>query len=315
VIVTLTLNPSVDRTVEVERLARGEVTRAIGVRVEPGGKGINVSRALATHGLSTRAVITVGGPEGEHLITLLRNTGIGIVPVRISRAIRSNIAVVEPDGTTTKLNEPGGQLSADELAAVFSAVKSAVESADWLVLSGSLPTGMPPDIYADLIRALRGSGTRIAVDTSGPPLKAVLGAGPDLVKPNGNELAEVTGMRLTTIGEVIEAATRLRDLGAKAVLASLGADGAVLVDDAGATHGRTRVVSPVSSVGAGDAMLAGFLAGGGHGAEALTEALAWGAAAVLQPGSGMPSPGDIDRAGVLLEEPVNQRLELLAMPP
>ena len=122
-IVTLTLNPSVDRTVEVERLARGEVTRAIGVRVEPGGKGINVSRALATHGLSTRAVITVGGPEGEHLITLLRNTGIEIVPVRIGRAIRSNIAVVEPDGTTTKLNEPGGQLSASELEAVFGAVK------------------------------------------------------------------------------------------------------------------------------------------------------------------------------------------------
>lgn len=314
-IVTLTLNPSVDRTVEVERLARGEVTRAIGVRVEPGGKGINVSRALAMHGLSTRAVITVGGPEGEHLITLLRNTGIEIVPVRIGRAIRSNIAVVEPDGTTTKLNEPGGQLSASELEAVFGAVKQAVDGADWLVLSGSLPTGMPPDIYADLIRSLRGSGTRIAVDTSGPPLKAVLAAGPDLVKPNGNELAEATGMPLTTIAEVIEAATRLRDLGAKAVLASLGADGAVLVDARGAIHGRTRVVSPVSSVGAGDAMLAGFLAGGGQGAEALTEALAWGAAAVLQPGSGMPSPSDIDRTGVLLEGPVNQRLELLAMPP
>jgi 1-phosphofructokinase len=315
VIVTLTLNPSVDRTVEVERLARGEVTRAIGVRVEPGGKGINVSRALATHGLPTRAVITVGGPEGEHLITLLRDTGIEIVPVRIGRAIRSNIAVVEPDGTTTKLNEPGGQLSASELEAVFAAVKQAVQGAGWLVLSGSLPTGMPPEIYADLIRSLRGTGTRIAVDTSGPPLKAVLGAGPDLVKPNGNELAEVTGMRLSTIAEAIDAASRLRDLGAKAVLASLGADGAVLVDESGATHGRTPVVSPVSSVGAGDAMLAGFLAGGGHGSEALTEGLAWGAAAVLQPGSGMPSPRDIDRAGVLLEGPINQRLELLAMPP
>ena len=93
-IVTLTLNPSVDRTVEVETLARGEVMRALGVRVDPGGKGINVSRALAANGLPTRAVVTVGGAEGEHLVTLQRDTGIEIVPVRIQGAIRSNITVV-----------------------------------------------------------------------------------------------------------------------------------------------------------------------------------------------------------------------------
>ncbi len=314
-IVTLTLNPSVDRTVEVEALARGEVMRALGVRVDPGGKGINVSRALAAHGLPTRAVITVGGAEGEHLVTLLRETGIEIVPVRIRGAIRSNITVVEPDGTTTKLNEPGAQLSTEELAAVFAAVKDAVESADWLVASGSLPPGTPANVYAELVRSLAGSGTSVAVDTSGPALEAVLAAGPTLVKPNRDELAEVTGRHLPTIGDVVAAANRLRDLGAGAVLASLGADGAVLVDDDGAIHGRTPAVLPLSSVGAGDAMLAGFLAGGGKGADALVEGLAWGAAAVLQPGSGMPSPEDIDRAAVQLERHGIQRRDLLAMPP
>jgi 1-phosphofructokinase len=315
VIVTLTLNPSVDRTVEVDALARGEVMRAHGVRVDPGGKGINVSRALATHGIPTRAVITLGGAEGEHLATLLRAAGIDIVPVPIQGAIRSNITVVEPDGTTTKFNEPGAELSGEELNAVFAAVRTAVDSADWLVASGSLPPGTPANVYADLVRWLAGSGIRVAVDTSGPALEAVLAAGPTLVKPNRDELAEVTGRRLKTIEDVVEAAHRLRDLGAGAVLASLGADGAVLVDDDGAIHGRTPAVPPLSSVGAGDAMLAGFLAGGGKGADALTEALAWGAAAVLQPGSGMPSPPDIDRAAVRLEHHGPMRRNLLAMPP
>ena len=314
-IVTLTLNPSVDRTVEVETLARGEVTRAVGGRVDPGGKGINVSRALATHGLPTRAVVTVGGAEGEHLVTLLRDTGIEIVPVRIRGAIRSNITIVEPDGTTTKINEPGAELSTEELNSVFDAVVAAVESADWLVASGSLPPGTPPDVYADLVRSLSDSGTRVAIDTSGPALEAVLAAGPALVKPNRDELAEATGVRLVTIADVVEAACRLRDRGARAVLASLGADGAVLVDDDGALHGQTPVVSPLSSVGAGDAMLAGFLAGGGAGARALTQGLAWGAAAVLQPGSGMPSPDDIDLASVRLERHETTRRDLFAMPP
>jgi len=315
VIVTLTLNPSVDRTVEVETLARGEVMRALRVRVDPGGKGINVSRALAAHDLPTRAVVTVGGAEGEHLVTLLRGTGIEIVPVPITGAIRSNITVAEPDGTTTKLNEPGAQLSSEELAAVVAAVMGAVASADWFVASGSLPTGTPPEFYAHLVRMLADSGTRVAVDTSGPALEAVMAAGPTLVKPNRDELAQVTGRHLRTIGDVVEAATQLRALGAGAVLASLGADGAVLVDADGAVHGRTPAVSPLSSVGAGDAMLAGFLAGGGKGGDALVEALAWGAAAVLQPGSGMPSPHDIDRAAIQLEHHSFQRRDLLPMPP
>jgi 1-phosphofructokinase len=315
VIVTLTLNPSVDRTVEVETLARGEVMRAQGVRVDPGGKGINVSRALATHGRPTRAVVTVGGAEGEHLVALLRDTGIEIVPVRIHGAIRSNITVVEPDGTTTKFNEPGAELSEDELNAVFAAVKDAVQSAEWLVASGSLPPGTPAGVYADLVRSLAESGTCVAVDTSGPALEAVLAAGPTLVKPNRDELAAAIGRAMVTIADVVDGASRLRDRGAGAVLASLGADGAVLVDDNGAIHGRTPAVPPLSSVGAGDAMLAGFLAGGGKGAEALIEGLAWGAAAVLQPGSGMPSPDDIDRTAVRVERHDTRRGDLLAMPP
>jgi 1-phosphofructokinase len=322
VIITLTLNPSVDRTVDVQTLARGEVMRALRVRVDAGGKGINVSRALAAHGLATRAVITCGGAEGEHLLVLLRGAGIDVVPVPIVGSIRSNITVVEPDGTTTKFNEPGAPLTADEQSAVFSAVKRTLAPEEtafgpptWLVASGSLPPGAPVTFYADLIREVAGSGVRVVVDTSGPAFEAVLAAGPTLVKPNREELAAATGRRLSTIDDVVEAACLLRDRGARAILASLGADGAVLVDDDGAIHGQTPAVPQLSSVGAGDAMLAGFLAGGGKGANALIEALAWGAAAVLQPGSGMPSPRDIDREAVRLERCGIRPRDLAAMPP
>ena len=210
-IVTLTLNPSVDRTVEVETLARGEVMRALGVRVDPGGKGINVSRALAAHSLADTRGRHGRRSRGRALVTLLRDTGIEIVPVRIEGAIRSNITVVEPDGTTTKFNEPGAPLSADELAAVFAAVKAAVESADWLVASGSLPPGTPATCLRGPGPLARRSGTSVAVDTSGPALEAVLAAGPTLVKPNRDELAEVAGRQLRTVGEVVEAAERLRN--------------------------------------------------------------------------------------------------------
>ena len=313
-IVTLTLNPSVDRTVEVEALVRGDVMRALASGSIPAARG-------STSPERWRPTACRPGPSSRSAEPRA-STWSPCCATRGSRssrsdpgAIRSNITVVEPDGTTTKFNEPGAELSADELAAVFAAVKAAADSADWLVASGSLPPGTPADVYADLVRGLAGSGTCVAVDTSGPALEAVLAAGPTLVKPNRDELAEVTGLRLETIADVVEAATRLRDRGAGAVLASLGADGAVLVDEDGAIHGRTPAVPPRSSVGAGDAMLAGFLAGGGKGAEALVEGLAWGAAAVLQPGSGMPSPADIDRVAVRLERQGIQRRDALAMPP
>ena len=111
-ILTITMNPSVDRTIVVDELRRGEVLRATAVRVDPGGKGINVARALAANGVKTRAVVAVGGAEGEHLTSLLGLAGVDLVPVPIAGSTRSNITVVEPDGTTTKLNEPGAHLSA-----------------------------------------------------------------------------------------------------------------------------------------------------------------------------------------------------------
>jgi 1-phosphofructokinase len=304
-IVTLTPNPSVDRTIEVDELVRGAVLRAVASHVDPGGKGVNVARALAGNGHKVRAVLPGGGWEGEQLAALLSPAEVAVVVVPVAGSVRANVSVVEPDGTVTKLNEPGPTLSAEEIEAVVSATVTAAADADWVAVSGSLPRDMPVDFYARLIGLLRPVGVRVAVDTSGAPLLAALAARPDVIKPNREELEEATGLPVPTLGDAVAAARQLCRRGAVSVLASLGADGAVLVDRDGAIHGEAPVAAPRSAVGAGDATLAGFLAGGGSGPSALVEALAWGAAATSLPGSRMPEPADLDRAAVRLSSRID----------
>lgn len=302
-IVTLTLNPSLDRTIEVDSLTRGAVIRAGGARVDPGGKGVNVSRALLANGVPSRAVLPCGGDDGQRLVRLLAAEGVEVAAVRCAGATRSNVTLVEPDGTVTKINEPGGALTADEVDRVAEAVLRAAEAgrADWVVACGSLPPGVPVDLYATLGRRFAAAGIRVAVDTSGPALLAAVAAGAELVKPNREELAEAVGRPLGSLRDVVAAAEELRTWGAGTVLASLGADGAVLVGPDGVLAGESPPVEPRSTVGAGDALLAGFLAAGARGAgpaDALAAALAWGAAAAALPGSRMPRPGDISPAAV-----------------
>lgn len=299
-IVTLTLNPSLDRTLEVEALRRGEVLRAASVHLDPGGKGVNVARALLANGVGSRAVIPCGGAEGEQLVLLLAEESVHTVAVPIASRTRSNVTLVEADGAVTKVNEPGAPLTAAEFDAVAAAVLGCAGTADWVVMCGSLPPDVPVDVYAGLTAQFAAAGIRVAVDTSGPALLSAVAAGPDLVKPNRDELAEAVGAPLAELGDVIEAAQILRERGAGAVLASLGADGALLVDEDGVLLAQGTQIEPRSTVGAGDALLAGFLAGGARGDKALIEAVAWGAAAVGLPGSRMPCPADIRREGIVV---------------
>lgn len=302
-IVTLTLNPSLDRTVEVDELVRGAVLRATSARLDPGGKGVNVCRALLANGVPSRAVVAVGGPDGDQLIHLMETEGLAVRAVHVAGRTRSNVTIVEPDGVVTKLNEPGGSLSPGELEALAGVLAQEARDADWLVGCGSLPPGVPEDLYAQLIRAARAAGVKIAVDTSGPPLLAAVRAGPDLVKPNREELAEAVGFPVGTVADAVKAAGLLRAAGARAVLVSLGADGAVLLDENDVvTSGLAPVAVPRSAVGAGDALLAGFLSAGARGPAALAEGLAWGAAAVSLPASRMPGPAHLHRDLVHLHE-------------
>jgi 1-phosphofructokinase len=305
VIVTLTPNPSIDRTVEVDALERGAVSRARGGRIDPGGKGINIAGALVAHAQPVVAVLPSGGWEGAHLTKLLEQEGITSVVVPIAGSTRANISVVEPDGTVTKLNERGPHLAPEEIEALIDATTQAAIGANWVVGCGSLPPGPADDFYALVVDRLAGSGTKVAIDTSGPTLLKSVGAGPDVVKPNLEELSEATGADIETLGDALAAARDLRDRGVHTVIASLGSDGALYVDDRQEAHAEAPARSIRSAVGAGDALLAGFLANGGRGLEAFASGVAWAAAAVSLPGSRMPGPRDVDLSVVRVHDDID----------
>ncbi|MFC8066194.1 1-phosphofructokinase [Streptomyces sp. NPDC057293] len=309
-ILTVTPNPSLDRTYEVPSLDRGEVVRATGERVDPGGKGVNVSRAVAAAGRRTVAVLPLGGAPGALVADLLDAQGIEVAPVPIAGATRSNIALAEADGVLTKINAPGPELSAAERELLLETVRSRSPGADWIACCGSLPRGLAPSWYAELVARAHAAGVRIALDTSGPALLQALRERPDVVKPNAEELAEAVGRPLATVGDAVKAAEELRELGARSVLASLGADGQLLVAEEGTWFGNARVDAVRSNVGAGDSSLAGFLIAGGAGPGALASAVAHGAAAVRLPGSVMPTPDDLDPTAVTVttEVPADRAL-------
>ncbi|KUN22192.1 1-phosphofructokinase [Streptomyces corchorusii] len=309
-ILTVTPNPSLDRTYEVQALKRGEVIRAETERMDPGGKGVNVSRAVAAAGRRTVAVLPLGGAPGALVAELLHAQGIEVAPVPVLGATRSNIALAEADGVLTKVNAPGPELSGPEQELLLDTVRSQSRDADWIACCGSLPRGLAPSWYADVVTRAHAGGARIALDTSGRALLEALRARPDVVKPNAEELAEAVARPLTTVGDALKAAEEVRSMGARAVLASLGADGQLLVSDDGAWFGSARVSAVRSNVGAGDASLAGFLIAGGTGPDALASAVAHGAAAVQLPGSVMPTPADLDPAAVTVtaDIPVDREL-------
>jgi 1-phosphofructokinase len=285
VIVTLTPNPSVDRTVFIDDVVIGSVNRSRRSCSEPSGKGVNVALALHAHDVPVRAVVTAGGSVGAQLRQMLGAAGLDTVVVAIAGEIRSNISLTQPDGSVTKINESGPVLSQEETDRLLEAVAVHVGGARWLVAAGSLPAGMPVGWYGQVVELGHRNGVPVAVDTSGEALAESLSAEPDLVKPNVHELAELTGRVPQTLGDVIEAAQEVRGRGARAVLASLGADGAILVDATGAVWGHAPVDKVVSTVGAGDAMLAGYLSCPQGRSEALATALQWGAAAVQNEGT------------------------------
>ncbi len=309
-IVTLTANPSVDRTVTLtEPLRRGQVHRAAGVTSHPGGKGVNVARVVAAGGARTLAVLP--GADDDPVVSGLRAAGIAFRTVPVPGAPRTNLTIAETDGTTTKINEPGRPLTERDLVELTALLAELAAGASWIVLSGSLPPGAPVEWYAQLVTTLSALGgtsdgarrTRIAVDTSDAPLLALFGenagTAPDLVKPNSDELAQLTGLDPVALEEpsaAAAAATRLLERGVGAVLATLGAAGAVLVTGEGAWFADAPPIVPRSTVGAGDSALAGYLLAeqsGATPADRLRSAVAYGSAATALPGTGLPGPADI----------------------
>ena len=279
-IVTVTPNPSVDRTLFVDTWSPGQVMRASGRLVEPSGKGVNVTIALHRHGHDTLAVLPIGGSSGEQLVALMDHVGIAYVAVPIGGEIRTNVTIVERSGRDSKVNESGPTLSGAESEALLRATLDAVSRGEWLAACGSIPPGLHDDYFARIVSAVRARGGRVAVDTSGPALVSAVDAGPELIKPNVGELAEVVGASLETFADVVEAAQQVRSRGVSQVLVSLGPDGVLHVGPEGVLHGTVTVGQVVSTVGAGDAALAGFLSASHDTRSAVVAALSWSGAAV-----------------------------------
>ena len=302
-ILTLTPNPSIDRTVSRDGAGgRGPVHRVASVTSQAGGKGVNISRAAVSADIPSIAVVPAA-KEDPFVLELL-GAGIDCRPVTPAGDVRVNLTITEPDGTTTKLNSPGADVLPLHLELMAQAVLVRASGADWTVLAGSLPVGAHAGFYADLVRRLREVGGHVAVDTSEAPLQALVEAlpeaAPDLMKPNGEELASFTGGDAEELeadpAATAAAARQLIDRGVGAVLATLGGNGAVLVTSEGAWHATPPPTTVVSTVGAGDSSLFGYLLGDIRGLpapERLALAVAYGSAAAGLPGTTIPQPSHL----------------------
>lgn len=311
-IVTLTANPSIDRTITLTSpLVRGEVLRAASVTSQAGGKGVNISRAAVAAGVRTIAVLPA--TKDDPYVLELLTAGVDCRPEPPAGPVRVNVTITEPDGTTTKINSPGATVTTQSLDRLAAALLQRAQQAAWVVLAGSLPPGAPTDWYSALNGALRRTTAKVAVDTSGEPLAKVaqsLGTvAPDLLKPNAEELAYLTGSDAAAIesdpGTAAKAGRHLVDQGVGAVLATLGGSGAVLVTGAGAWHATPPPTRLVSTVGAGDSSLFGYLLADLRGdgpADRLRTAVAYGSAAAGLPGSTVPTPEDIQPEHVVVRE-------------
>lgn len=319
-IITFTANPSIDATMSIESLDAGEVLRVSESRREPGGKGINVSNAVLKAGEPTLAIVPAA--DTDPFIALAAAAGIPLRNAPVDDPVRTNTAVTETNGRTTKFNEPGARLTDSSLNALHDALVDAASAPDTkaAVLAGSLPPGAPTDWYPHLVCSLRktNSDLLIAVDTSDEPLRQMgekldVGA-PDVVKPNAFELGQLAGLdgieleRRADVGDldaVVDAAKELVAKGIREVLVTLGGAGACLVTAEGAWHASTPPAQVNSTVGAGDSSLAGYLLArfdGKNYPDALRNAVAYGTAAAAKPGTEIPSTEDIDLARTEVRE-------------
>ena len=298
---TVTSNTAVDTTYVLERLAVGEINRVARVLPAPGGKGNNVARVLRVLGHEVVATGFAGGHTGRFVAESL--AGLGIEPAFLSVPGDSRVCltvVEESTGRITEIREPGATVTPEDGRRLVDHVVALAGTVDAVAISGSLPPGLPPEFYADLVAAVRRTGVFVAFDSSGETLRAGLVGRPDLVKPNAEELADLLGVAGADL--TLPVARRgLATLGLAdhaAVLLSLGADGAALITKDQIYSAAPPPVTVANTVGSGDALLAGFLDGRFRNeapSDALARAVAVGTAAALQDAVGVVAYDDVAR--------------------
>jgi len=302
-IYTITLNPSIDLQYIIHAFTFNEVLRAHEVRRDLGGKGFNVSHALSRLNIENVALGFVGGKTGEFLVEKLSELRLENDLIWISGESRTNTTIVQTVSKEHfKVNDPGPRISPLEQTDLLNKVEKRANVGDWFILSGSLPPGVPMDFYADLIRLIQSKGARTALDTSGAPLKLGIKSSPFLIKPNGIEMQELTGLSVDTTTEYPQALTIAHDMGAKNICLSLGKEGAIYSDGEKTWKATPPSIVERNPIAAGDALLA-LLVSSLSGGQSCNQALAWGvacgAAAASLEGTAF---GSIDEVDALLDQ-------------
>lgn len=258
-ILTLTVNPAIDRNVLTDRLVFEDRSYILSRTDLAGGRGIIASQVLHSFGAKTMAITTSGGKNGARFEKLLASAGFPVEFVPILKEIRTNFTITDKQGLTIKLNEVGPQLSRKEAETIEKAVAKRLESAEWLMLCGSLPPGVPSDFYYRLIQLSRERKVKTLLDADGEAFLHGVEAGPTVVSPNQQEAERLLNRALITRAHFREAAARIRSMGAESVLLSLGSRGVVATNENQMFEAVPPRIDALSPIGAGDAMGAAFV--------------------------------------------------------
>lgn len=298
-IVTVTLNPALDKTTSVESLQPDKKLRCGKPVFEAGGGGINVARAITRLGGEASPLYFSGGPSGKRLTDILKKEGITGIPVEIAEATRENLNITDrASGRQYRFIMPGPEVTAAETSELMRVLHTTLKDMEYLVVSGSLPAGIAPGIFREFAEACARYNTRMIVDTSGDALRHALQAGVYLAKPNLGELAALAGREQLLEEDAVSAAREvIRQSGCQALVVSMGGSGALLVTRESAKKIAAPVVKRVSTVGAGDSMVAGIvlaLQRGGDLSGAVRFGIACGTAATMNPGTALCKKEDAE---------------------
>lgn len=277
-ILTLTVNPAIDRIVTVDRLVFEDRAYILSTNFAAGGRGVNAARVLKSFGANTLAITTSGGEGGRRLEEKLKQDGFPFELVKIRNHIRTNLTISDRQGLSVKLNEQGPSLSDLELGRIRRAVEKHLPEATWLMLCGSLPPGVPSNFYAKLIRQAEKQDVKTLLDADGDPLLHGIEAGPTVVTPNQSEAERLLNRALITRSHSIEAVQRIKAMGAKHAILSLGSRGVVAASDDGVIEVIPPRIEAVCPIGAGDAMGAAFVWAMASG-NTFVDSTRWGVAA------------------------------------
>jgi 1-phosphofructokinase family hexose kinase len=295
-ILTLTLNPAIDRTVTVDKLVFEDRAYILDRAEVAGGRGVNASQVIHALGGKTRALLTSGGSAGQRMLKLLEGAGFPYEAAPVAAESRVNLAISDRQGLTVKLNEAGAPLNARELESVRDLVKARLdgsrEKVRWLMICGSLQPGVRSRFYCELIQLAQSRSVKVLLDTDGDALQHSLEGKPSVISPNQHEAERLLGRALITRTQMLEAVNRMQAMGPESVILSLGSRGAIGSSDEGMFEALPPRVDSLCPIGAGDALAAAFVWSMDRGksfAESLRWGVAAGTAAAALPGISFPT--------------------------